>query len=67
MVLHKHGDLLYNGLKETITEHLSKVTGDVVVAYEKDKDSLLAELSKSWDDHKMSMLMIRDILMYMVK
>ena len=28
-------------------------------------DRLLEELKKQWDDHKTTMVMIRDILMYM--
>jgi cullin 3 len=62
MVLHKHGDILYNGLKEVVNDHLKGVAGNVSIAIE---ENFLPELRKSWNDHKTSMLMIRDILMYM--
>ena len=63
MVLHKHGDILYFGLKEVVNDHLKGVATNVSVAIE---ENFLPELRKSWNDHKTSMLMIRDILMYMV-
>jgi cullin 3 len=62
MVLHKHGDILYFGLKEVVNDHLKGVATNVSVAIE---ENFLPELRKSWNDHKTSMLMIRDILMYM--
>lgn len=62
MVLHKHGDILYNGLKEVVNDHLKLIATNVSSAIE---DNFLPELRKSWNDHKTSMLMIRDILMYM--
>jgi hypothetical protein len=63
MVLHKHGDILYNGLKEVVNDHLKWIASNVSSAIE---DNFLPELRKAWNDHKTSMLMIRDILMYMV-
>lgn len=62
MVLHKHGDILYNGLKEVVNDHLKWIASNVSSAIE---DNFLPELRKAWNDHKTSMLMIRDILMYM--
>lgn len=62
MVLHKYGDTLYNGLKSVVDEHLKGVANKVAAAID---DYFLQELNKSWQDHKVSMLMIRDILMYM--
>lgn len=62
MVLHKQGDTLYNGLKSVVDEHLKGVASRVAMAID---DYFLQELNKSWQDHKISMLMIRDILMYM--
>ena len=64
MVLHKQGDTLYNGLKSVVDEHLKGVASRVAMAID---DYFLQELNKSWQDHKISMLMIRDILMYMVR
>ena len=63
MVLHKYGDLLYNGLKQVVDEHLKEVAVGVSSAID---ENFLNELNKAWSDHKISMLMIRDILMYMV-
>jgi len=62
MVLHKYGDVLYNGLKDAIDQHLSTVADGVALAVD---ENFLVELNKAWSDHKISMLMIRDILMYM--
>jgi cullin 3 len=63
MVLHKYGDLLYNGLKQVVDEHLKEIATFVANAVD---DNFLNDLNKAWSDHKISMLMIRDILMYMV-
>lgn len=63
MVLHKYGDRLYNGLKEVVDEHLKSVAKQVVSAND---DNFLDVLNSVWNDHHQSMLMIRDILMYMV-
>lgn len=63
MVLHKHGEKLYTGLREVVTEHLvSKVREDVLTAL---NNNFLQTLNSSWNDHQTSMVMIRDILMYM--
>ena len=63
MVLHKCGDVLYNGVKNSVDEHLKEVSEEVASAMD---DNFLVEINKAWTDHKVSMLMIRDILMYMV-
>ena len=60
MVLHKFGDKLYNGLTETITSHLRTVAAAVIAAND---DEFLGELKEKWDKHKLSSIMIRDILM----
>lgn len=63
MVLHKHGERLYNGLKEVVTHHLQhKVREDVLRAL---NNNFLQTLNTAWTDHQTSMVMIRDILMYM--
>lgn len=62
-MLHKHGDKLYNGLADTVRAHLRKMASDVESANDA---SFLELLNKKWADHKLSMIMIRDILMYMV-
>lgn len=62
MVLHRYGDKLYKGLQQVVDEHLKVVAETVANAVE---DSFLTTLNKAWADHQISMLMIRDILMYM--
>lgn len=63
MVLHKYGDRLYEGLKEVVNQHLKDVAEKVASANDL---KFLDALNEAWSDHKISMLMIRDILMYMV-
>ncbi|XP_068620766.1 cullin-3-B [Battus philenor] len=63
MVLHKHGERLYTGLKEVVTHHLeTKVREDVLHSLH---NGFLQTLNYAWTDHQTSMVMIRDILMYM--
>jgi cullin 3 len=63
MVLHKYGDTLYQGLRDVVHSHLKEVSIKVVSAVDA---NFLNELNVAWNDHKLSMIMIRDILMYMV-
>lgn len=79
MVLQKRADTLYNGVKGVISEHLELVAEtEVVPAFVKTAGtnartsadagtSFLMTLKRVWNDHTTSMLMIRDILMYMVR
>lgn len=63
MVLHKHGEKLYTGLREVVTDHLvNKVRSDVLESL---NNNFLQTLNSAWNDHQTSMVMIRDILMYM--
>ncbi|RHZ42273.1 hypothetical protein DYB26_000762, partial [Aphanomyces astaci] len=62
MVLHKHGDMLYSGVVECITEHLVQMADRVIKATD---DTLMTQLFAAWTDHTITMTMIRDILMYM--
>ena len=63
MVLHKHGERLYSGLKEVVTQHLeTRVRNEVLVSL---NNNFLQTLNAAWSDHQTSMVMIRDILMYM--
>ncbi|XP_070538855.1 cullin-3-like [Ptychodera flava] len=63
MVLHKHGERLYTGLREVVTEHLvDKIRADVLTSL---NNNFLHTLNSAWNDHQTSMVMIRDILMYM--
>jgi len=63
MVLHKFGDKLYTGLVDTITAHLRGVAAEVAAAL--DDDRFMHDLRDKWEKHKLSSIMIRDILMYM--
>ncbi|KAL8006350.1 putative cullin protein, neddylation [Plasmopara halstedii] len=62
LVLHKHGDLLYNGVVSVITEHLQEVAQQVAAVSD---NVLLMALNDQWVDHQIVMTMVRDILMYM--
>jgi len=63
MVLHKHGEKLYTGLREVVGDHLvHKVRDDVFASLH---NNFLYTLNMAWQDHHTSMVMIRDILMYM--
>uniref|UniRef100_A0A7S4HWF0 Cullin family profile domain-containing protein n=1 Tax=Vannella robusta TaxID=1487602 RepID=A0A7S4HWF0_9EUKA len=62
MVLHKYGDKLYLGLQDVVDTHLQGVAAEV--ANVPDHNFLLA-VNEAWNEHDRSMLMIRDILMYM--
>ncbi|KAG1663118.1 Cullin-3 [Nymphon striatum] len=63
MVLHKHGERLYTGLKDVVVDHLvTKVRHDVLQGL---RNNFLQILNQAWNDHQTSMVMIRDILMYM--
>lgn len=63
LVLHNHGNRLYKGLKEVVTQHLdSKVRQDVLTSL---NDNFLQTLKQAWDDHQKAMVMIHAILMYM--
>lgn len=62
LVLHKHGELLYNGVVATIRHHLDKMVTNIT---QHTDDQLLSALRNSWDTHRREMTMIRDVLMYM--
>ncbi|KAI0980344.1 hypothetical protein GJ496_000042 [Pomphorhynchus laevis] len=65
MVLHKHGEMLYTGLRDVVADHLTtKVRADIITCLENNGD-LLQSVRQSWDEHETAMVMIRDILMYM--
>ncbi|CAM9921785.1 unnamed protein product, partial [Ectocarpus sp. 12 AP-2014] len=60
LVLHKHGDLLYAGVRESVQAHLDEV-GEIIATATDDR--LLHDLSQQWGDHQVTMQMVRDILM----
>jgi len=62
LVLHKHGTLLYDGVTEKINEHLADTAKRLA---ETNEDTLLQEIATTWKEHQITMIMVRDILMYM--
>ena len=62
LVLQKHGDMLYSGVADQVKTHLRAV-GETVA--QSSDDTLLQTLNHAWDKHTNTMVMIRDILMYM--
>lgn len=63
LVLHRKGDMLYEGIKAVIQEHLEdKIRDDVLNSL---NNQFLQVLNQVWQDHVTIMVMIRDILMYM--
>jgi len=62
LVLHKHGDLLYEGVRETVYTRLHSVAKLVAMSPD---DQLLNQICQQWRDHQVTMVMVRDILMYM--
>jgi len=62
LVLHKHGTVLYDGVTNKITSHLLTLTKHLAST----PDATLLEATvKCWFEHRINMIMIRDILMYM--
>ena len=62
LVLHKHGTLLYDGVSEKVSSHLL----DIVEHLANVPDSILLEdMAHTWNEHQITMIMVRDILMYM--
>lgn len=64
LVLHKHGDLVYEGVTECVRQKLHETINIVGRA---SNENLLGALNEQWDLHKLVMGMVRDILMYMDK
>jgi len=64
MVLHKHGELLYNNVKLTIGELLKPIAEDLL---SNSDEEIIISLNKLWADHKLYIIMIKDILLYMNK
>jgi len=63
LVLHKHAEMLYNGVQTSVTNHLTQISSGVATTPD---EQLLAEINRVWSDHGVTMNMVRDILMYMV-
>ena len=63
LTLHKHGELLYEGITKTIKEHLS---AEAALLRPVPQALLLSRFYQTWEAHSRDILKIRDILMYMV-
>lgn len=62
LVLHKHGNILYEGVSSKLTEHLQDTLQSLDETHE---NSLIEKMSVAWKEHTTTMVMVRDILMYM--
>jgi cullin 3 len=62
LVLHKHGAVLYEGVTAKLTQHLTETVEQLATTH---PTSLLESVATSWKEHCVTMVMIRDILMYM--
>ena len=62
LVLHKHGTLLYDGVSDKISSHLLETVQRLAQVPD---TTLLEEMATTWAEHQITMIMIRDILMYM--
>ena len=62
LVLHKHGEKLYTGVHSILLRHLQMMSQGVAQTSDA---TLLEQLQLTWEDHQVTMVMIRDILMYM--
>ncbi|RYG70266.1 hypothetical protein EON64_00630 [archaeon] len=64
LVMQKHGDLLYEGLKATLSKHL-QVTFEIISAAH--SEQLLETVAAEWSRHTTAFDLIKDILMYVDK
>ena len=64
LVLYKHGQMLYDNVKETTVQLLRPIADELMLAHE---DRFLKEFNAKWKETKMCIDMIRDILLYMNK
>lgn len=62
LVLHKHGAVLYEGVAAKLTQHLQGTLAALAATHD---PSLLEAVATAWKEHCVTMVMIRDILMYM--
>jgi cullin 3 len=62
LVIQKYGELLYNGLKETIGRQCAHIVHKLLT---ESQNNFFDRLISSWTDFKTAINMIKDILMYM--
>jgi cullin 3 len=64
LVLHKHGEMLYNNVKQTTVEIFQPIATQIASNHD---DEFLKSLNRVWNDVKLCIIMIKDILLYMNK
>lgn len=62
LVIHKHGDLLYNGVAASIRSHLLSILQHVTSA---PNETLLKTIKDTWEEFKVTTNNLKDILMYL--
>ena len=62
LVLQKYGNILYDGISSKLTYHLNKT---LLALQQTHTSQLLESIVMAWKEHTITMVMIRDILMYM--
>lgn len=62
LVIQKHGKLLYDGVTSKLSSHLNAASQRLASTAD---SSLLEEIALSFENHVITMTMVRDILMYM--
>jgi cullin 3 len=78
MVLNRHGEMLYNGVKQLVIENLETMANERIIPYfpsgtkdamvQNTEDSMLLDkVTKVWEEHKNNMVRLGQILKYMVR
>lgn len=64
LVLHKHGELLYDNVRKTTVEMLQPIAQKLINIPDED---LIRSINEIWELEKYVIIMIKDILLYMDK
>jgi cullin 3 len=64
LVLHKHGELLYDNVRKTTVEMLQPIAQKLINIPDED---LIRAINDIWELEKYVIIMIKDILLYMDK
>ena len=78
MVLNKHGETLYNGVKKLVIENLESMANERIIPYfpsgtddpmvhSTEVSLLLDKVKKVWEEHNKNMVRLGQILKYMVR
>jgi cullin 3 len=65
MVLHRHGETLYDNVQECMIQRLEFITKRVLDAINDDPSQLLKIITNEWESYRTATRMIGDILMYL--